>query len=106
MLTRSTRHFFTTAVAAIFFLPGFFAASLRAQSISTAELHGTVHDPSGAVVPNAAVTIDDPSKGFSRSTTSDSQGDYQLLLLPPGTYTVTVTATGFAKLIEKNVVLT
>src|ERR1700733_13189719 len=105
MLTRSSR-LFAIAVAAVFVLTCLFSASLRAQNISTAELHGTVHDPSGAVVPNAAITIDDPSKGFSRATTSDGAGNYQLLLLPPGTYEVTVTAPGFAKLTEKNVVLT
>jgi outer membrane receptor protein involved in Fe transport len=106
MLIRSSRPLFATVAAAIFFLACFFSATLPAQNISTAELHGTVHDPSGAVVPNAAISIDDPSKGFSRATTSDGAGNYQMLLLPPGTYVVTVTAPGFAKLTEKNVVLT
>jgi outer membrane receptor protein involved in Fe transport len=106
MLIRFSRPLFATVAAAIFFLAGFFSATLRAQNISTAELHGTVHDPSGAVVPNAAISIDDPSKGFSRATTSDGAGNYQMLLLPPGTYVVTVTAPGFAKLTEKDVVLT
>lgn len=76
------------------------------QTVSTAQLSGTVHDPSGAVVPSASVTITDASKGFSRSTMSDGQGNYQFLLLPPGTYIVTATATGFAKLTSSNVVLT
>ncbi len=106
MLTRASRHFSALALAAIVTLACFFSASLRAQNISTAELHGTVHDASGALVPNAAITIADASKGFSRSTTSDGQGNYQLLLLPPGTYVLTATATGFAKLTEGNVVLT
>jgi outer membrane receptor protein involved in Fe transport len=94
------------AVAAIFLLAFLFSASLRAQNISTAELHGTVHDASGAVIPNASITIANASRGFSRSTTSNGEGSYQLLLLPPGTYVVTVTAAGFAKLTESNVVLT
>src|SRR3984885_424627 len=105
MLTRSSR-LFAIVTAAIFFLGCLFSATLRAQNISTAELHGTVHDPSGAVVPNAAISIDDPSKGFSRATASDGAGNRPPLLLPPGTYEVTVTAPGFAKLTEKNVVLT
>src|SRR6202035_1937615 len=83
-----------------------FSAGLRAQNISSAELHGTVHDSSGAVIPNAAITIADASKGFTRSTISDGQGEYQLLLLPPGTYVLTVTSPGFTKLTESNVVLT
>jgi outer membrane receptor protein involved in Fe transport len=77
-----------------------------AQSVTTAQLNGTVHDPSGAVVPGSTVTAADASKGFSRSTTSDASGNYQFLLLPPGTYVVTATAAGFAKLTSSNVVLT
>ena len=106
MLTRTSRHFSAFALAAIVALTCFFAVGLRAQNISTAELHGTVHDASGALVPNAAITISDASKGFSRSTTSDGQGNYQIFLLPPGTYVLTASAPGFAKLTEENVVLT
>jgi outer membrane receptor protein involved in Fe transport len=79
---------------------------LQAQDISTAQLNGTVHDQTGAVIPNATITITDASRGISRTTTSDSQGNYQLLLLPPGTYTVTATYTGFNTFINKNVILT
>jgi hypothetical protein len=77
-----------------------------AQTVSTAQLSGSVHDPTGAVVPGASVAISDPSKGFNRSATSDGQGNYQFLLLPPGTYTVSATSPGFAKLTSGNVVLT
>ena len=87
-------------------LAGLFSASLRAQNIATAELHGTVHDSTGAVIPNAVITVADASKGFSRATTSDGQGEYQLLLLPPGMYVLTASAPGFAKLTASNVVLT
>src|ERR1700680_4860025 len=90
MLTRRLRHLSVVALAAIVALACLFSASLQAQNISTAELHGTVHDASAAVIPNAAITIADASKGFSRATTSDGQGEYQLLLLPPGTYVLTV----------------
>ncbi len=106
MFTRTSRHLFVVAVAAILTLACLFSASLRAQSISTAQLNGTVHDPSGAVVPGAVITIADVSKGFSRSTTSDGEGNYQIVLLPPGTYTVTVTSPGFNRLVEENIVLT
>ena len=82
------------------------AVPLLAQNISTAQLNGSVHDPSGAVVPGATITVTDATKGLSRTTTSDGQGNYQLLLLPPGNYTVTGNAPGFSKTTEKNVVLT
>ena len=82
------------------------ARPVVAQNIATAQLSGTVHDPTGAVIPGATITISDASKGFSRTTTSDGQGNYQLLLLPPGTHTITATAAGFAKMTATNVVLT
>src|SRR5882757_1327313 len=106
MFTRMLRPLSVFALAALVALACLLSASLQAQNISTAELHGTVHDASGAVIPNAAITIADASKGFSRVTTSDGQGEYQLLLLPPGMYVLSVTSPGFAKLTESNVVLT
>jgi len=93
----------STTLFAVFSLLTSFAA---AQNISTAQLSGIVRDPQGAVVPNAAITITDATRGFSRTTVSDGQGNYQLLLLPPGSYTVTASSPGFSKLIEQNVVLT
>jgi hypothetical protein len=81
-------------------------AGMVAQSISAAQLSGMVKDPSGAVVAGATVTAADVSKGFSRVTTSDGTGGYRLLLLPPGTYTVTTTAPGFSKLVMQGVMLT
>jgi outer membrane receptor protein involved in Fe transport len=106
MLNRTLRHCCALVVAAVFFWTCLFTASLSAQNISTAELHGTVRDSSGAVIPNATVTVTETNRGFSRSATSDGQGNYQFLLLPPGTYAVTAAAQGFAKLTDSNVVLT
>lgn len=51
------------------------------------------------LIVNASITVADTSRGISRLTTSDAAGNYQLLLLPPGTYTVTVVSVGFAKFI-------
>ena len=74
-------------------------AGAMAQSVATADLRGTVKDPSGAAVNNATVTARDESRAFERSTTTDAEGNYQLLLLPPGHYTLTVEATGFGKMV-------
>ncbi len=81
-------------------------APAAAQSISTAQLDGVVRDPSGAAIPGATVTAADPSKGITRTATSDAGGKYELLQLPPGTYSVTALSNGFSKLIQNNVVLT
>jgi len=94
---------FLVTLVAIFTL---FNLMAGAQNISTAQLNGTIRDPQGAVLPGAVITLTDPSKGFSRSATSDGRGIYQLLLLPPGAYTLTATSPGFSKLVEQNVVLT
>ncbi len=80
--------------------------SASAQSISTAQLNGTVKDPTGAIIPGATVTATDSTKGFSRSDITDSAGNYQLLQLPPGTYTLTVKANGFEQAVQNNVILT
>ena len=75
-----------------------------AQS-STTSLRGMVSDPVGAVLPGAKVTISNPQTGFSRTATTDNQGVYQFLQLPPATYAVTVSAAGFATLEERGVEL-
>jgi outer membrane receptor protein involved in Fe transport len=106
MFTRISRFAASTCLAASLAFMCPLCNGAWAQNISTAQLNGTVHDPTGAVIPNATVTATDASKGFSRATTSDGQGNYQILLLPPGNYTVTVTSSGFAKLTATNVVLT
>jgi len=68
------------------------AAGLLGQVTS---LTGTVTDPSGAVIPNAAITIVNTQTGAQRSTTSDNQGRYTLDQLTPGSYKLTAKATGF-----------
>jgi outer membrane receptor protein involved in Fe transport len=89
-------------VLAIVLLP----ARLFAQNASTAQLSGTVRDPTGAVIPGASITIADTSKGFSRTITTDAAGNYQFLLLSPGTYSVLVSANGFNQMLQQNVTLT
>ena len=81
-------------------------SQLVAQNTATAQLSGTVRDSQGAVIPGARVAIIDVSKGFSRSDTTDGAGLYQLLLLPPGTYSISVKATGFNESLHQNVTLT
>ena len=63
---------------------------------STATLSGTVADPSGAVVPQAQVTVRGLSTGVVRAVTSDSAGNYRVPSLQPGNYSVLVKSSGFA----------
>jgi len=63
---------------------------------ATTSLRGTVYDPKGAVIADAAVTATNPATGFTRSTKTDNQGVYQFRELPPAKYDVVVNASGFA----------
>jgi len=68
--------------------------SVYAQA--TASVRGSVTDPSGSAVVGASVLLANPESKTERSATTGAQGEYQFLFLPPGTYTLKVTATGFA----------
>ncbi len=72
----------------------------------TANIVGTVRDASGAVIPKAKVTIEDPSRGYVRHLETGSTGSYAIYSIPIGTYSVTVEAQGFKKVVQSNVVLT
>src|SRR5437764_589116 len=61
----------------------------------TTSLNGTVTDPSGSVVPNAAITIVNTQTNVQRAAASDSQGRYTMAQLTPGTYKLTAKAPGF-----------
>lgn len=80
----------------------FTAAHLLAQTTS---LNGTVSDPSGAVIPNATVTIVNTQNGLQRQTASDAQGRYNIEQVQPGIYRLTATATGFADAVVSNLAL-
>jgi len=64
-------------------------APARAQ-VLYGSLTGTVTDSAGAVIPNAAVTVTNQGTGEVRATQSDAQGNYELLDVLPGAYTVSV----------------
>jgi hypothetical protein len=73
------------------------AVAFGQGGVATGDLHVTVKDPKGDLVTNATVTVKNAAKGLERTGTSDGEGGYNARLLPPGTYTVTIAAPGFAK---------
>ena len=77
----------------------------QAQS-NAADLQGVVRDPKGAVISGATVTARNTATNASRSATTDGDGVYQLVNLPPGDYEVTAEATGFSKARIPSVTLT
>src|ERR1043165_4458237 len=77
----------------------------QAQS-NAADLQGTVMDSAKAVVANATVTARNPATNFSRSATTNDEGFYRLINLPPGDYEVTVEAPNFKKAVRPKVTVT
>ncbi|HTA25623.1 MAG TPA: carboxypeptidase regulatory-like domain-containing protein [Terriglobales bacterium] len=82
---------------------GCLSAPLLAQD--AASITGTVTDQTGAAIPNAQVTVNNPEHGINRTTTSNGSGDYLVSALPPGSYNLSITAAGFKKYEAKGVVL-
>jgi len=82
------------------------AISLWAQaSANKGEITGTVYDPKLAVVPEAKVTAKNVATGLQRETATNETGQYRLVLLDPGVYTVTVEKQGFATAVLEGVVV-
>lgn len=82
-----------------------FSAQTRAQ-VTGATLSGTVTDASGAVIPNAQVSIKNTATGVSAEVSTNADGLYTAPNLLPGTYDVTATASGFATRVQSGVTLT
>lgn len=72
---------------------------------SSSSLRGTVTDPSGSALPGATVVVTSTELEITRTSTTGAVGDYGFPALPPGTYNLTVTATGFARYQQTNIQL-
>jgi hypothetical protein len=93
-------------LAAVVCVMVLFSITAMAQGSATADLSGAIKDPKGAMVASATVTASNSSKGIERSTTTNASGQYQILNLAPGDYTISASAPGFGKATRKNVNLT
>lgn len=72
------------------------AVSMPAFAQFNSGVEGTVMDESGAAIPAALVALTNQATGVTQSATADPQGFVRILRLPPGRYTLTVTANGFS----------
>src|ERR1022692_4286633 len=82
--------------SALFALAVFFVVTAYSQAVN-GTLLGTVTDSSGAVVPNAKITLTETNTGIIHSATANESGNYSFPELPPGKYSVTVEQAGFKK---------
>src|SRR5215469_3227871 len=92
-------------LAASLCIGGFLCQPALAQTTS-ATLTGTVFDASGAVVPDAMVTLKNEASGDLRSTKSNGEGYFTFASVPPATYSVTVEKENFKTWTAKGIVLT
>ncbi len=67
-----------------------------AQATNTGTVVGEITDPSGAVVPGAAVTLTDASAGVMLTDTTNAAGKFAFTTVPPGTYSISATKSGFS----------
>ncbi len=101
--SRSHRALLLLLAVAIFLLVT--PAHLPAQ-LSTATAFGNVTDASGAEVPGATIVLTQTLTNFTRTATTNGQGEYRAEFLPLGPYSVKVSAPGFAEVVRDGIVLT
>jgi hypothetical protein len=93
---------FHSSIAVLFSLVLLFSVRANAQAVF-GSIVGTVNDPTGAVIPNATVTVTDTAKGVSQTVTSNASGNFEATRLIPDTYVVKAEASGFAPAQSPNV---
>src|SRR5260370_38186893 len=84
--------FAVIAISFLLIIPGLWAQSAG----NGGTIYGTVTDATGAIVPNATVKIENPVSGYTRTTTSDSEGRFQFTNLPYNPYHLVGNVQGFA----------
>jgi trimeric autotransporter adhesin len=80
------------------------SASLWAQTF-LGGIRGSVTDKSGAVIPEAKVSVTDQATGIARATVSNTEGGYSFAALTPATYTIVVEKPGFKKLEQRGLIV-
>jgi Carboxypeptidase regulatory-like domain/TonB-dependent Receptor Plug Domain len=79
------------------------ALPMHGQTANTGAIAGTVSDPSGALVPRAAVVVNSQGTGEKRDLATDAEGNFSVPFLTPSNYDLTVRAPGFEPLVLKSV---
>jgi hypothetical protein len=89
----------TVLLSGVLFVAG---SAAYAQNAGSATIQGTVTDPAGAVVPSATVLIHNTATNTDRAVETNEAGIYAGPFLQPGPYELTVSKTGFVRLVRKD----
>jgi hypothetical protein len=81
----------------MFFLIFSFAGLAFPQSVDRQQITGIVTDPTGAALPQADIVVTNEATGISRTVKSNADGNFTVLNIPVGVYTITTTVSGFKK---------
>lgn len=68
-------------------------------------LTGQVTDPSGAAIPGATVNLTNVGTNYVQTAVTDASGIYQFKLVPPGNYSLSISANGFAEYLQQGIVM-
>ena len=95
------KQLYTVGVKPLLLMCVLTAAAAHAQ-LTTSDILGTVTDATGAILPNATVTVRNLGTNQTRVARTDSSGTYTFTLLQPGHYSIRVESTGFKASITAN----
>ena len=95
----------TVFVAALMLCLAVLIPGIRLNAQVDVGISGTVIDPTGARIPNAAITVTNASTGLTLHSTANSSGSFTVSALNPGHYTVIADAAGFKKSEQTNVIV-
>src|SRR5665213_73275 len=94
----------SSSLFVVFVFLGMLLMQNAAAQVQTGSLHGTITDPTDALVPSALVSLSS-GRRFVRSTSSGAEGAFAFDHLVPGRYTFSVKAEGFAPYISREVLV-
>src|SRR6266404_5941548 len=95
-MTTSTLHKTALRLLVLIALIAIPLAPALAQAFGAGTVTGTVLDPDNAVVPNANVTIANPVTGYTRSAVTNQDGTFRFDNVPPNSYQISISASGFS----------
>src|SRR5882762_9685827 len=96
----------TRKLLLVLFLIGFSSTFVFGQVAISGQIRGVVTDSQGAAIANVSITAKSPAMMASRTLVTDASGGYLFESLPPGSYELTYSASGFTTQVESQIAIT